>query len=145
MKLGRAFEEKYCLDILKEVASYKRIDDEVADYDAIIDNPNGDGKICVIYAGNDVIDIEDMFTIDEAEFTYRYPSKEAWEAREAYRARFKITEGVELFEEELHALQKETQRIAEDAQLYKEMSKSVAAVSDEEGSNLSRRLFAGGF
>ena len=144
MKLGRAFEEKYCVDILKEVNSYKRIDDSTTDYDAIIDNPNGDGKICVIYAGNDTIDIEDMFTIDEAEFKYRYPSNEAWEAREKYRARFKITEGVELFEEELKALQEETKRIAEDAKLYREMSNSVAAVSNEEGSDISRRLFAGG-
>lgn len=145
MKLGRMFEEKYCKDILDEVNSYKRIDDSTTDYDEIIDSPNGDGKICVIYAGNDTIDIEDMFTIDEEEFKHRYPSNEAWEAREKYRARFKITEGIELFEEELKALQEETKRISEDAKLYREMSNSVAAVSDEEGSDISRRLFAGGF
>ena len=145
MRLGPDFEKKYCADILAEVKQLKIADTESADYDDIIDDPYGIGQICVVYAGKEAIDIEDMFQIDEEEYRHRHPSDEAWKVREMYRSRFKITEGIELFEEELRAIKEETARIAREASQYREMIQSATAISTEEGSDLSRRLFAGKF
>lgn len=143
MKIGE-FLKKYCSDIMELYEKYKDSDILSKDYDEIIEDEDG-YPIKVVWAGSIPIDIEDFFSIDEEEFAERYPGPEALKVREQYLRQFKIVEGFEAFFEELLAIQKEKEKIENDAVMYGEVVSSAAAIPTEEGSDVVGRLYPGGF
>lgn len=143
MKIGE-FLKVYCQDIMDLYNKYKDSNILSKDYDEIIEDEDGN-PIKVVWADSIPIDIEDFFSIDEEEFSIRYPGPTALKVREQYLKQFKIVEGFEAFFEELLEVQKYKKQVEDNAVLYGEVVSNATAVSPEEGSDVVGRLYPGGF
>lgn len=138
------FIQKYCKDIMDLYEKYKNSDIIAKDYDEIITDDDGN-QIKVVWCDGVPIDIEDFFSIDEEEYTHRYPTPNALKVREQYLKQFKIVEGFEAFYEELTAIQSEKAKLENDVQLYGEVVSNASVVPVEEESDVVGRLYPGGF
>lgn len=133
----------YCEDIMRMVDEAEAKGLLTKNYDAIIEDDDGN-LIKVVYAGQTPINIEDIMCGDIDEFSYLYPGEEALATYHEYRSHYTILEGLDAIMEELFAMQREREKIENNFELYKELLNDTT-VSDEEGSELQRRLYSGGW
>lgn len=102
----------FCQDIVEEAKLRKReIPDITFTYDYTVPSEEG-GEIKVINAGGYEIDINDILTLSEGDFTKAYPGEAALEAYKNYLSNFIILEGEEVLKLVRNNILKANQRIA---------------------------------
>ena len=141
MKLPE-FLKVYCQDILERYRSGNVGDEEVKNYDDIIQDEDGN-DIKVVYIDGEPVDIEEFFSNDDTDFYALYnhlPS--AMEIRAKYLSRFEILLGADALRVVLMEMQEELEKTARNAELYKEYINDQNT-ADEEGSAMERRLYSG--
>lgn len=136
------FVAKYCQDILDDYKNHTGDFSDVQDYDAIIEDEDGN-HIKVIYIDGEPVDIEDMFSMDDEDFQgYHKNLPSAMEVRKKYLSRFKILLGVDVLLATLNDMKAEIAKTMRYSELYKEYINDQNT-GDEEGSAVERELYLG--
>ena len=114
------FIDEYCADIIKQVAEKKSlIDMSEFPHDEIITDAEG-RKFPAILVDGVPIPINDLFTMERADFIKEWNLPSAAEAFDNYLSNIEILEGAEAVAQVRVALQTEMSRIAHDAAAYSE-------------------------
>lgn len=108
----KQFMEIYCQDILEQAKIKKEfVSEDIFTYDRIKLTEDGARVKIVDSAAGDEIDIEDIITLDEEQFSKAYPGQAALDTYRAYINNFIIIEGEQMLEVIRNQILKSKERI----------------------------------